>query len=490
MSSFSFMTAGLMCIFLLLLAGLANGVNVPGLMKKQGNRHFSESKANDDIMSSAQEKLAEADQGISDSELLAEAEPTPTIIPLRRESVPVRRQGKIVSYKTSYSGFVNVGYPEPQAFRVVFDTGSGHIILPSKACQSESCAVHATYDMSKSQTATPINVDGSVVKPGELCDQVTIGFGTGSVVGEFVKEKVCIGGRGCVDMVIVQAVEMSEQPFKSFVFDGIVGLGLKQLSLSSDFSFLHALQNSAGVKNAQFGVFVTENDENEASELALGGTNPTRYIAPLRWAKVADAHLGHWQVRVHGFRIGNRTIGDCSSGDCHAIVDTGTSHFGVPIDWEREVDDLLSVSASEDTKCRTINAPTVEIDIDDFTISLPALNYMRKLPLHGNDIAPPGETPEAPDQENEIDADPLQCKPKLMGVTLPPPMASKLFILGEPILHRYYTAYDWGRTTPQIGFALRKLASQESHATTRSEPESTDFIMLAQESISLTHGEL
>ena len=28
-------------------------------------------------------------------------------------------------------------------------------------------------------------------------------------------------------------------------------------------------------------------------------------------------------------------------------------------------------------------------------------------------------------------------------VKLPQPLGPKLFILGEPVLHRYYTVYDW-----------------------------------------------
>eukprot|EP00913_Durusdinium_trenchii_P018300 g17193.t1 len=64
--------------------------------------------------------------------------PAPHIIGLRRESVPIYRRGKIASFKTSYSGVLSVGYP-PQDFRVVFDTGSAHIILPASECQSEAC---------------------------------------------------------------------------------------------------------------------------------------------------------------------------------------------------------------------------------------------------------------------------------------------------------------------------------------------------------------
>merc|ERR1719245_1503098 len=99
------------------------------------------------------------------------------MIGLRRESVPVYRRGKVASYKTSYSGVLQVGTPA-QEFRVVFDTGSGHIVLPAAECKSEACLVadRRKYNMTASSSAIAINSDGSRVPEGEHCDQVTIGF--------------------------------------------------------------------------------------------------------------------------------------------------------------------------------------------------------------------------------------------------------------------------------------------------------------------------
>merc|ERR1719217_111472 len=175
----------------------------------------------------------------------------PYLVQLRRESVPVRRKGEIVSHKTSYSGIVSIGVGEqtPQEFRVVFDTGSGHVVFPSSECRSEACLLHRRYDVKESPSATPINADGTEIPEGELGDQVKIGFGTGSVTGEFARDTVCLGSasaggaqwrdRICGEVNVVMAVEMSTTPFKNFKFDGIMGLGLHSLALSPEFSFFN-----------------------------------------------------------------------------------------------------------------------------------------------------------------------------------------------------------------------------------------------------------
>lgn len=95
--------------------------------------------------------------------------------------MPIYRRGKIASFKTSYSGVLSVGSPS-QHFRVVFDTGSGNIVLPAKECSSEACLVEGRrrFDMRASSTGVAINADGSI-PTGGLTDRVTIGFGTGWV---------------------------------------------------------------------------------------------------------------------------------------------------------------------------------------------------------------------------------------------------------------------------------------------------------------------
>jgi len=388
----------------------------------------------------------------------------PFLVALRRESSPVRRQGKVASYKTSYSGTIRLGRPA-QEFRVVFDTGSGHIVLPAVECESETCKKHDRYDISRSETAVAINANGSPVADSDLTDQIAIGYGSGEVTGEFVREEVCVGEEEhstCIATNVVMAIEMSPQPFKSFNFDGIVGLGLKTLALAETFSYFNVLSGSGKLSLPQFGVFLSEGEDDEESEIAFGGYNTKRMLEPLHFVPVAKPELGHLEVPIKAIRIDGYELEVCMDGTCRGVVDTGTSHIGVPAPYNVEVNELLTRDAGDLLDCRLVHAPEVEIELPGINLTLRPRNYMRRLPLReGVTVGSPkgvvidDEPAQAPSQQALAASDDnanRQCTPRVTRVNLPEPLGPKLFILGEPILHRYYTVYDW--VNLQVGFGL------------------------------------
>merc|ERR1719407_391905 len=79
-------------------------------------------------------------------------------------------------------GKIAVGVP-PQGFLVVFDTGSGNLLLPGKECTDEACTSHKRFDSQLSKGAIQIafadQPDKAVEKNGGDRDVVTITFGTG-----------------------------------------------------------------------------------------------------------------------------------------------------------------------------------------------------------------------------------------------------------------------------------------------------------------------
>mmetsp|Transcript_36411 Transcript_36411/g.58331 ORF Transcript_36411/g.58331 Transcript_36411/m.58331 type:complete len:501 (+) Transcript_36411:65-1567(+) len=414
------------------------------------------------------------------------ASPQPSISPhvlkLRRESVPVRRKGEIVSHKTSYSGVISIGNPVRQEFRVVFDTGSGHVVLPSVECKSETCLMHRRYNMTASSTAVAINVDGFPVPEGELTDQVTIGYGTGQVTGEFVKDEVCIGSARaleqsiaegsqppCSTVNVVTAVEMSKKPFQKFGFDGILGLGLSSLALSKHFSFFDRLSSDKKAASPHFGVFLTDGEDGDEPEIAFGGHNPKRLLGPLSWSPVIKPELGYWLLEIVAVRVDGKALDACADGSCRGIMDTGTSHLGIPTPHDATLGKLLLQDAANVKDCRHVQAPTLEFEFRNFNMTLYPEDYMRPLPLmegiqigskNGVNLEDPGnEEPKVTKVETELvtpsqEGSKKECRPRLMPVSLPAPLGPNLFILGEPVMHRYYTIFDWAG--PQIGFGLAR----------------------------------
>merc|ERR1719379_818463 len=82
-------------------------------------------------------------------------------------------------HASEYYGKITLGTP-PQEFQVVFDTGSGNLLIPSKQCKDEACTSHKRFDAAASSTAVDIafadKPDGAVDAGGDR-DVVTITFG-------------------------------------------------------------------------------------------------------------------------------------------------------------------------------------------------------------------------------------------------------------------------------------------------------------------------
>lgn len=442
-------------------------------------------------------------------------------IELQREVVPIRRNGKVVSSKTSYFGSLSVGTPA-QGFRMVMDTGSGHVVVPSARCISKACALHRRYDLNSSTTGKAVNADGSEVESLELADQLTIGFGTGEVLGEFATEHVCLRGKDesaaassplCVDMRIVTAVEMSEQPFATFGFDGILGLSLSGLALSPEFSFFGSWASSVASKDStqaqpglrprasQFAFFLTDEEEKEKrSELVFGGHDASQSLEAISWAPVALPRMGFWQLQIISVRVGGIELDFCKDGECRGVLDTGTSHIGVPGAFHQTLTDLLTLpEAGPD--CREIDSPELVIEVPGKNLTLGPSHYMRKLPLKKgirlSESGGIGSDSDAKKQafsqlrnasKNAEDDAKKFCRPRLMPVNLPAPLGPKLFLLGEPLLHRYYTVFDWHSQQIGLGLSASRLnkrlqeteAKRQQSSQAEYQPQQVDDIILLQ----------
>merc|ERR1719498_652639 len=214
------------------------------------------------------------------------------------------RQGSKVVHASEYYGKIAVGTP-PQDFLVVFDTGSGNLLLPGKECSDEACTSHKRFDSSLSKSAVNIafadEPDKPVDKGGDR-DVVTITFGTGEMSGVFVKDQICVGSI-CTHGNVVVATEESDEPFSLVPFDGIFGLSLPQMSEGKVFNIFDDMVQGKVLKSNVFSVFFGAKDPEE-SEISFGEYKHERMASDMFYAPVSTP--GYWQVRMDDVAISNQ----------------------------------------------------------------------------------------------------------------------------------------------------------------------------------------
>lgn len=351
---------------------------------------------------------------------------------MHRRKRSKRSHSKVV-HASEYYGKISVGSPA-QEFLVVFDTGSGNLLLPGKECTDEACTSHKRFDSSLSKESVQIAFADSPDKPvdkGGDRDVVTITFGTGEMSGVFVKERICIGSI-CTLGNFVSATEESDEPFSLVPFDGIFGLALPQMSEGKGFNIVDCMVEQKVLKSNVFSVFFGIGD-NEESEISFGEWKQERLASEIFWAPVSTP--GYWQVVMEDVAIGNVKQKLCSGKEgCQVAVDTGTSLLAGPTDTINTLIDRLA--AADD--CANYN-------------KLPNLGFV--VQGHVLNLRP----------EDYMDKSEDGCSVALMTLDIPPPKGP-LFIFGDPFLRKFYTIYD--REGLRVGFGLAKHPGVDPHKQT------------------------
>jgi len=338
-------------------------------------------------------------------------------VPLSRRKLTEETSGASSegSKKMAYYGEVTVGTP-PQRFMVVYDTGSGNLIVPSSNCQSVACRLHAQF---REDESGKLRSAACGFYKGKPSDRIKITFGTGQIAGKCVQDEVCVGGL-CTSAGFIAATEESRRPFSSFRFDGIMGLALSTLSRSNDFSIMRQLSSRHSLKQPVFSVFLSE-QEDETSEVTFGDIVEEHMASELFWVPLTGVS-GYWEVKMEDVTVNERRQGVCQ--DCRVAVDTGTSMLAGPSGIMSQLRSLLNVRK----------------DCSNYE-ELPKLGFIiggRILSLYPSDY---------------VSRTAWGCSVTLMDLNVPPPMGP-IFIFGIPFLQRYYTVYD--ESNKRVGFAVAR----------------------------------
>jgi len=324
----------------------------------------------------------------------------------------IQRSEVGVVHKTAYWGDISVGTP-PQNFKVIFDTGSGNLIVPSSECNVPGCKNHKKYAHKDSTTSKSVTNEN-----GEDSSEIT--FGTGQISGDFYGDKLCIGDTLCYDANFIAAEKETASPFEMLPFDGIMGLGFKDLSMGKGFNMLDELTTNGALPGGSVSFYLTDGGD---SEVTFGGYKSEYLASDIVWAPVEVESW--WQVAVKDITFNNEPKGLCD-GECRVAVDTGTSMLAGP----SGLVDKLNRMVGAKSDCSNFNElPKLGFQIGDKILNLMPDDYMDK-------------------------SDSGECDFSLMALDVPPPKGP-LFIFGDPFLRRFVTVFDKGSGSgSRVGFGV------------------------------------
>ncbi|MBW0464071.1 hypothetical protein O181_003786 [Austropuccinia psidii MF-1] len=314
-----------------------------------------------------------------------------------------------------YFSEITIGTP-PQSFKVILDTGSSNLWVPSTRCSSIACFLHSKYDCEASET---YKVNGTEFK---------IRYGSGSLEGVISNDVVSIGDLTIPDVDFAESTKEPGLAFAFGKFDGILGLGYDTISVLHTVPPFYKMVQQGLLDEAVFAFYLGNSKatgvDSEGGEVIFGGVDKAHYEGEIYYAPVR--RRGYWEVELKSVKFGDEEMKLHNVG---AAIDTGTSLIALPSDTAEiinaEIGAKKSWSGQHTVDCGRISElPDLTFNLGgkDFTIS--AEDYI--LQVQGT------------------------CISSFTGLDMPPNIG-ELWIIGDVFLRKWYTVYDLGRDA--VGFA-------------------------------------
>lgn len=209
-----------------------------------------------------------------------------------------------------YFSTIAIGNP-PQEFKVVLDTGSSNLWIPSADCSSIACYLHSKYDHSDSS---------SYKKNGS---DFAIRYGSGAVEGYISQDTVQIGDLKIKDQLFGEATQEPGLAFAFGRFDGILGLGYDTISVNGIVPPFYSMIEQDLLDEPVFAFYL--GDTEQESEAIFGGVDKSHYKGDLVYLPLR--RKAYWEVDLDAISFGGESAEFENTG---AILDTGTSLIALP----------------------------------------------------------------------------------------------------------------------------------------------------------------
>ncbi|KAH7369788.1 putative vacuolar protease A [Rhexocercosporidium sp. MPI-PUGE-AT-0058] len=315
-----------------------------------------------------------------------------------------------------YFSEITIGTP-PQTFKVVLDTGSSNLWVPSSECGSIACYLHTKYDSSSSSTYK---------KNGTSFE---IRYGSGSLSGFVSEDTMTIGDLKIKNQIFAEATEEPGLAFAFGRFDGILGLGFDTISVNKIPPPFYNMIDQQLLDEPVFAFYLgdTNNGEGDESEAIFGGVNKDHYTGKI--TEIPLRRKAYWEVDLDAITFGDSTAELDNTG---VILDTGTSLIALPSTLaellNKEMGAKKGYNGQYSVECeKRESLPDMSFTLSGHNFTITPYDYI--LEVQGS------------------------CISSFMGMDFPEPVGP-LAILGDAFLRKWYSVYDLGKGT--VGLAAAK----------------------------------
>jgi len=316
-----------------------------------------------------------------------------------------------------YFAEIELGTP-PQSFKVVLDTGSSNLWVPSTRCSSIACFLHAKYDASQSTTYK------------ENGTAFAIRYGSGSLEGVVSSDVFTIGDLTIKKQDFAEATKEPGLAFAFGKFDGIMGLAYDTISVNHIVPPFYNMVNQGLLDHALFTFWLGDANAGEGApggEAVFGAIDDSHYTGKITYAPVR--RKGYWEVELEKVKFGDEEMELENTG---AAIDTGTSLIALPTDVAEIINKEIGATKSWNGQY-TVDCAKIA-DLPPLTFTFAGKDYQI----------------EASDYILNVQG---SCISSFTGLDIPAPMGP-IWIIGDVFLRRYFTVYDLEKNA--VGFAESK----------------------------------